>query len=64
MTFKKLTCAGLLALALGLLVGIFLSIPTFAFVKHRPVSFRMSQCRSFDRREFLFDTAPATRRAI
>jgi Amt family ammonium transporter len=29
MTFKKLTCAGLLALALGLLVGIFLSIPTF-----------------------------------
>ena len=29
MTFKKLTHAGLLALALGLLVGVFLSLPTF-----------------------------------
>jgi ammonium transporter, Amt family len=29
MTFKKLTCAGLLALALGLLLGIMLSVPTF-----------------------------------
>src|SRR5215468_222351 len=29
MTFKRLTCAGLVALALGLLVGVFLSLPTF-----------------------------------
>ena len=29
MTFKKLTRAGLLALAVGLLVGVFLSLPTF-----------------------------------
>jgi hypothetical protein len=43
---------------------IFLSIPTFGFVRDRAVSFRMNRHRSFDRRESLFDRALALEKSF